>query len=187
MRAYFLVLSCLLVWVCSPAYAQDSCSDNYLLNKDDGTFDFFEPTVVRADTLLSSIEVEDGNDLTLMGNQVLLTDGFRVEEGGVLEVTACTETFNDFIYMEQSEAVMDVFPNPTSGGITVGFELASDSEMQLQVMDAYGKVLQQFSQAQFFPRGPHTLRLDLSNLPNGFYVLLLQGEGFSTTHRVIKQ
>jgi len=79
-------------------------------------------------------------------------------------------------------SVLKVFPNPTSGGITVNFTAAS-SEQYIDVSDINGKVLQHIKIAA----GLKSLAMDTTEWKNGVYLLSLHNskKQIATTRIVV--
>ena len=87
--------------------------------------------------------------------------------------------------MLPAERGVTVFPNPTTGQLTVNLAEYLDQEVSLQVFDLTGQPVQA-SRTKLVESA--TEQLDLSNLPSGIYWLRLQSaDGTSYTERVVLQ
>jgi hypothetical protein len=77
------------------------------------------------------------------------------------------------------------FPNPSSGILTVRYRIEENSHVSLNVLNMTGEVVEtSFSGEQKF--GEHTVKLDLSHLPGGLYLIRLQaGERVETAKVVL--
>jgi len=69
---------------------------------------------------------------------------------------------------------LEVYPNPTTGEVTVNFSAYQDRIVRLTVYDAQGKA--QKTQ-ELNPAEMATFRLDLSEYPNGIYLIRATSEG----------
>lgn len=66
------------------------------------------------------------------------------------------------------KTLIQAFPNPTSGALRVSFQYAVEMEqIKPQLFDLHGRQLS----ISFHPENSTTLRIDLSNLPQAFYLL----------------
>jgi hypothetical protein len=76
-------------------------------------------------------------------------------------------------------AGLHIFPNPSSGSVTVAFGLTSASVIEVQLYDVAGR-LWWYSSPAMFSSGNQILSLDLSGIPDGRYFLRLDADGNST-------
>ena len=74
---------------------------------------------------------------------------------------------------QSSDFPMSVFPNPSSGKITLDYILKKPSKISVRILDIYGKSSGSFLEA-FRPGGYNTDNLDLSALQPGTYMIVLQ-------------
>jgi hypothetical protein len=80
-----------------------------------------------------------------------------------------------------AKAVM-VYPNPSTGQVTLGYALQNNDPLQVEVFNATGaKVLV----LQLQNSGFGTQSIDLSKYGNGTYVLRLTNAGESITKRIV--
>ncbi|MFT7588331.1 MAG: hypothetical protein ACI959_000538 [Limisphaerales bacterium] len=66
---------------------------------------------------------------------------------------------------------VNVYPNPTSGDISVNFDLLESADLDIMVTDITGKVMMQYTELR--DAGNHTIVLPTATLPNGIYLLHL--------------
>ena len=71
-----------------------------------------------------------------------------------------------------------VFPNPTSTDVRLEFDLKKGEKLSLSVNDILGKEILQVFDNQFFTEGKNQANIHISDLPNGFYTLILRGSDF---------
>ncbi len=71
-----------------------------------------------------------------------------------------------------------VFPNPTSGDVRLEFDLKKGENLSLSLNDALGKKIIQVFDNHFFTEGKNQTNIHISDLPNGFYTLILRGSDF---------
>jgi len=76
----------------------------------------------------------------------------------------------------------ELFPNPTTGQLTSVLSLNEATQLDIQVLDLMGKTLIQQAHAQNLT---HEIKLDLSDLPAGVYLVQVQSELGKATKRVM--
>lgn len=74
-----------------------------------------------------------------------------------------------------------VFPNPASEALNIGFSLSQNSSIQIDVLDITGRPLRVLHEGVQYPVGKHVLKGEIGDLPNGVYLLRMQGADFSKT------
>jgi hypothetical protein len=80
--------------------------------------------------------------------------------------------------IEQRSAIaidMTLFPNPTSSTLNLRVEASEDRRVDVQVIDANGRILQVISGQMMFS-GENNLQINASNLANGMYFLRIIGQ-----------
>ncbi|MBC7774919.1 MAG: T9SS type A sorting domain-containing protein, partial [Phycisphaerae bacterium] len=78
-----------------------------------------------------------------------------------------------------------VYPNPTAGDATVDFELAKNQSVALHVFDLTGRMV--MSQYLEGFEGTNQVRLEMAAMPNGVYVVEIQGENVRQQKRLVVQ
>ena len=76
-----------------------------------------------------------------------------------------------------------VYPNPTSGNVTIVFSSASEQTYNLRMMDVTGRMV--FAQEYLSVIGGNHFELNLSDVPKGLYLVLLQNEDGVMQQRVV--
>jgi|GEM_PF-6490941 len=79
---------------------------------------------------------------------------------------------------------MSIYPNPTNGGTYLIAPIDLPTGTKVELFDLQGRRVYQEVLPQIFEHEAH--RMDLSQLPNGSYVLLLSDEGNRWQQRLIK-
>lgn len=74
-----------------------------------------------------------------------------------------------------------VYPNPTTGYITVRYDKAQATDVKIEIMDMLGAVVL----SQTVKAGNLAETIDLTGLSNGVYFMRLNGSQVSTTQRII--
>jgi Na+-translocating ferredoxin:NAD+ oxidoreductase RnfG subunit len=82
----------------------------------------------------------------------------------------CRDTQNDIV-----DQAMTVFPNPTSGKVTVNFNASAEDRYLVRVVDLLGKVV--YSSDVNAVIGLNVKDIDLSNVAKGMYLLNIQTAG----------
>lgn len=81
---------------------------------------------------------------------------------------------------ESNQAIpVNVFPNPSSGPVTVTFDLKDSSPLTIEVLSMQGQLIQRIEQE--YPSGENQLRLDPAMLESGMYLLKLRSSAEQQT------
>lgn len=68
------------------------------------------------------------------------------------------------------------YPNPCTEATSITYSLRSGGNVRLQIIDAYGRVVNQTEQGKRAP-GTHSVRMDTAPLPAGWYLIRLDVDG----------
>jgi hypothetical protein len=83
---------------------------------------------------------------------------------------------------EYTTAVMEVYPNPTTGRVLIDYTANGTTDMQVEVLSMNGKVLQMLNFSK-----TEEAELDISKLADGMYnIRITTGEAVEV-HRIVKQ
>jgi PKD repeat protein len=85
---------------------------------------------------------------------------------------------------KESLETMNSFPNPFSENMTIAYELASTTSVELSINSIIGEQVMQIEKTSK-SAGKHTLNVDGSNLKNGIYLLQLKTTNGTITKKVI--
>lgn len=123
-----------------------------------------EPIIL---TIGATAETFDNLNIVVESNKVTYTNTTT----GIEEVLVSTATF---------------FPNPTTADGTLSFQLETAANIQVEVINQLGQVIQ--SNAQHADAGPQKLNIALSAQPQGLYILLLRvNDKPAVYQRILKQ
>ena len=92
-------------------------------------------------------------------------------------------TSEDSVSQPVSFALHQNFPNPFNPNTTIRFSLPNDSDIQLQVFDVSGRLVQTLFSG-IHPAGDHTLQFEGSGLPSGIYVMKLSSNDSSVVRKM---
>jgi PKD repeat protein len=94
---------------------------------------------------------------------------------------------NIFTAVQQPEldAVVNVFPNPTSGDVTIEVDLQNQENLTLRLLSMDGRQIIQDGPLLLSP-GKHNLMLSVNSLSAGAYLLEIQGESGATHKKIIR-
>ncbi|MBE0649120.1 MAG: T9SS type A sorting domain-containing protein [Bacteroidales bacterium] len=85
---------------------------------------------------------------------------------------------------EMISSELQMYPNPASGILNLkSTHLKEQTGIHINILDSWGRMVASFTQAS--DRSGH-LSIDISSLPNGFYLITLATEELSLTGRIIK-
>lgn len=77
---------------------------------------------------------------------------------------------NDENFMEEPLNKLNVFPNPTTGNLTIRYYVSEDSKCEIMVFDICGRrIAHPFS--GFQPAGFHQVNFEYNEIPNGIYLI----------------
>lgn len=99
----------------------------------------------------------------------------------VTDANGCTlvsENFFIFLQVEEYEFNFTVYPNPASDYIFIDTERSFGREMKLCLSEMSGRIIEETS-VESFP-----VRMDISHLSKGYYLLQVEMSGRKTTHRI---
>ena len=104
-----------------------------------------------------------------------------INNGACSSTQTVTITLVSVDNLDNPQLSMALLPNPSQGQttLTLGHELEED--VQVQLLDVTGKVLQQHTLA----KGDTNLSLDVSDLPAALYLVQLKGKNFSATQKLV--
>jgi hypothetical protein len=81
--------------------------------------------------------------------------------------------------------VETVYPNPANDQLNVVINRESDSNLQISIVDLLGKTL--ITNEKSMSGRRNTVNMDISNLPAGMYVLVVNGAEKSVKYKFVKQ
>ncbi len=82
----------------------------------------------------------------------------------------------------------NIQPNPTSQKSTFFLTVPTAQNVTIDVLDIRGQkmqAIQHLKQGQLSPNIPHSIDILTSNLANGLYLVVINGEGFSTFQKLV--
>jgi hypothetical protein len=104
-----------------------------------------------------------------------------IYEIGMISGTDATEVLPVGIVLEAP------YPNPAQSAISVAFSIATAGGAQLALYDIYGRRVMLLAEGDFAP-GRHTVRAELSALPAGVYVCVLNaGSGCAARRMLLRK
>lgn len=80
---------------------------------------------------------------------------------------------------------LEVYPNPTSGEFTVKYNTLKKSDVRLNIFDVNGSLVKEVVTIDSQYEGKYQIPVNLSDLPNGIYIVNLISNGERTTERVV--
>lgn len=84
-----------------------------------------------------------------------------------------------------SSAIINAFPNPTSGSTDIQYNVAEAGYSEIRILDATGRLVNVLG-AGDKPEGNYIVRLETANLPDGMYLIqLLTSKGTITRKLVV--
>ncbi|HET6990495.1 MAG TPA: T9SS type A sorting domain-containing protein, partial [Bacteroidia bacterium] len=86
---------------------------------------------------------------------------------------------------QSSLSSMNIFPNPSSGKMTVSLDVKKSDHFELVVWDISGKKMIKEMPLGKISEGKKDVELDLSSLTNGFYLVELKTAEGSVFHKLL--
>ena len=90
-------------------------------------------------------------------------------------------------FTEQEESFIKLYPNPFVEDLLIHYELGSDSNVQVKLLDYYGGTSVETVTSSYLKSGEHTHTLSNSNLRAGLYVVQVHVNGKTHSKLVIKK
>ena len=88
---------------------------------------------------------------------------------------------------ENTEGVsLSVFPNPSIDKTMIVIDLQKTETVSLDIADVTGRVIKTVFQNKNLPEGKTQVSVETTDLPNGFYALILRGSNFIRKEKLIK-
>jgi len=75
---------------------------------------------------------------------------------------------------------INIYPNPANNEATLAFSLTEFSDVQIQIVDAMGRVMNKVAD-EAMEAGAHTLTVNTTNLASGVYNMVIQTNGGTNT------
>lgn len=121
---------------------------------------------------ISYCEVLDGS---LLGGSGVLSGGFSIN------IIPLGTLNNDDVF---TESELNIFPNPTNDITTISFNNQQNQDLTLRVVNLQGQVVHR--RVLSAVSGAQQVQVDLSEFPQGLYLIGLEQNGYSTYTKVIK-
>lgn len=137
------------------------------------------PTIVLIgpDGKFKSTDIWPISDVSTFENAITTAGG-----GSALVENQCTLASVNELTLSDA----NVFPNPTSGEVSLNLVSNNEADITLQVVNLVGQVVYTSSSSLF--GGENTVKLDLSSLNDGQYIIkITDGTSISTTSVVVKK
>jgi hypothetical protein len=165
-----------LVWNAAPE------ASTYVIQvADDSTF--AQPLIRRAGVSGTSIEVAGIENRKIYYWRVRAVNGLGVSDWS--EVWNFSSALSGVESTDGPRALeFDVFPNPTSGGASVSFDLDRTARVRLMVVDALGRSVATIADGEF-EAGRHVVPFDGRGYPSGVYRYVLDAGAVHVSRRVV--
>lgn len=83
-----------------------------------------------------------------------------------------THTFSTIVAVERNNSSVEIFPNPASQTVTI----LADSFEDFQFVNTMGQSI--FEASMIVNQGSNVLQLNVANLPQGFYLIYVEGKAY---------
>lgn len=119
------------------------------------------------------------------GAQILIRPSACVAGAARNALQATTEKSSSVVVNQTNSNSLRCYPNPFSQKFTVEFDLAEEDKASLKLYNINGKQLQVISNS-FFTKGTHQVKAEVSGLPSGIYIVVLQTGRIKKEQKMIK-
>lgn len=102
------------------------------------------------------------------------------DQNGCSGSASLTLTVDGCLGIEELEASISVYPNPTNGLVTIQFD-QFQGDYQIELIDAFGKVIEQKQSTS------SETMIDLSNYATGVYTIKIASDEFTLLKRLVKE
>ncbi|RLD21171.1 MAG: hypothetical protein DRI69_04800 [Bacteroidetes bacterium] len=99
-------------------------------------------------------------------------------------IEGCVTSATDGPGVADKPYEMNVYPNPTSGDGTIDF-YSTGGRVQITIFDQMGRQVGAIADHKY-SKGRHNVPFSTYNLPNGSYIIRLQGDGTHEVSRLVK-
>lgn len=165
----------------APKVETISCSEEYVA----GGIGFEE--VIVLDEVPVIVKEEPQIDYVVLGMMA-------VEYVEPIDSTDITPS--DSLVSEESKRVLEhdannkltglsIYPNPTNGKFTIKYDLLKKSDVRLNIFDVNGSLVKELVNINAQYEGKYKIPVNLSDLPNGIYIVNLINNGERTTERIV--
>ena len=144
----------------------------------DRTLDFWTGLAGDDGSLLELFNSGDGIHLNEEGHALLFS---RVRDAAIPEELS---RLNWIAETAPSPEVLQLYPNPSRGMATLRLKNGAAGPLRIMVQDMLGRTVQR-ERERYAPPGEVFARLDLSTLPSGMYVCLVQSPGGTSLQRLL--
>lgn len=156
-------------------------------------------------TFSDNVNVGNGSELIIRaGNEINFKDGFSASAGA--EMSAVIEECVEYQRTEQSteetfeekesksthsaadrtsSSIVNVYPNPTQGQVSIDIFYSMKGKMNIQIMDIFGR--QVMETEDNIETGPYHKTIDVSTLPTGCYYVVVAVNEKKNVKCIIKQ
>lgn len=102
------------------------------------------------------------------------------DQNGCSGSASLTLTVDGCLGIEELEASISVYPNPTNGLVTIQFD-QFQGDYQMELIDAFGKVIEHKQLTS------NETMIDLSNYATGVYTIKIASDEFTVLKRLVKE
>lgn len=137
---------------------------------------------------LDPIEIEDKIvPMHFMGLMMVETKGVKDIEPveTITETTDSAQTKEPEITEIKKELELVVGPNPSKGEIVLSYELKQNAAVRIDLFDITGKKVKTLTATPNQYAGKYNVTHNVSELPNGVYIINMQAEDKKATARII--
>ncbi|MCH8329997.1 MAG: T9SS type A sorting domain-containing protein [Bacteroidetes bacterium] len=80
---------------------------------------------------------------------------------------------------------ISVYPNPTSGDTEVSFKISQTQNVDISLHNLLGEQLFSSNQSEVYRGSSRKVKIPTAELPNGMYLLMIKGEGFVHSEKIV--
>ncbi len=89
-----------------------------------------------------------------------------------------------YIRRKSIKGALELYPNPTTEQFTLEFDALEEGEITVRIIDAVGRTMNE--QSYMTQEGVNILAFDVTNYPQGVYMITIDNQYESINHRMVK-
>lgn len=134
--------------------------------------------------LLSSNSRHSSPNYSFIDDKPLINNYYRVR----YENLDGTFGYSNLVYLDRTEDLIqnfELYPNPTSEQITLGFETLNSDNIQVSITNVLGQIIQ--NQEYITKEGSNKIQLNVSSFSKGMYYLQIKSNNWTVNQKIIKE
>lgn len=150
----------------------------------------FQNFLIEAEVEIENYNPINGNSTGFENNSIVIDTGWRENENGSLPYRFAPSSYpgpwgTRSVSIYQGEASQksgfhqlngfrfSAYPNPVKNSVLIDVNIQECTNLQIKILDTIGNLVFNENRRKLFDKGQHKLKIDLSMVPNGLYIVQL--------------